>query len=149
MPDEHSPRLKEDGAGSRNYEIGYGKPPANRRFQKGRSGNRKGRPRGTQNLDTLLGMELTERIPIKENGRSRTVTKLVAILKQQVNKALTGDRAAAKFVFEQLRQNKQSSALFPIGPDGRPQIPFDVVQAVVDSLMLDADEAEKKEVEES
>jgi hypothetical protein len=27
----------------RNYEIGYGKPPVGRRFEKGRSGNPRGR----------------------------------------------------------------------------------------------------------
>jgi hypothetical protein len=30
-----------------NYEVGYGKPPRSRRFSKGRSGNPKGRPRGS------------------------------------------------------------------------------------------------------
>ncbi|MGJ3627161.1 DUF5681 domain-containing protein [Sphingomonas sp. MMS24-JH45] len=32
------------------YEVGYGKPPIHARFQKGQSGNPKGRKKGSKNL---------------------------------------------------------------------------------------------------
>ena len=35
------------------YEIGYGKPPRHRRFQKGQSGNFRGRPKGAKNFTTV------------------------------------------------------------------------------------------------
>jgi Family of unknown function (DUF5681) len=36
------------------YRVGYGRPPLNRRFEKGSSGNPRGRPRGSYQLLTLL-----------------------------------------------------------------------------------------------
>jgi len=42
----------------RDYEIGYGKPPAGRRFRKGQSGNPRG-PR-SKNLSALLVAALNE-----------------------------------------------------------------------------------------
>ena len=146
MPDDDHRKDGDDLVGYGNYEIGYRKPPRNTRFRKGRSGNPTGRPRGSNNLDTLLGKELTERIHIRESGRRRTITKLAAIVKQQVNCALSGDRAAAKFVIDQIRENKQSIALFPTGPDGRPQIPIEIVRAVVDALLSDADEVPNDQI---
>ena len=42
------------------YEIGYGRPPKSRQFKKGRSGNPKGRPKGSLNLKTIVRRELAE-----------------------------------------------------------------------------------------
>jgi hypothetical protein len=71
--------------------VGYGHPPQSTRFQKGRSGNPKGRPKGSLNLRTLLATILRERVVINENGQRKTVTKLEAALKQLTNKAAGGD----------------------------------------------------------
>ena len=74
--------------------VGYGHPPQSARFQKGRSGNPKGRPKGSMNLLTLLATTLGERVVINENGQRKTVTKLEAALKQLTNKAAGGDLRA-------------------------------------------------------
>lgn len=78
------------------YEVGFRKPPKNSRFQKGRSGNPQGRPKGSRNLATVLERTLRERVVINENGTRRIVTKLEAAIKQLVNKAASGDLPAMR-----------------------------------------------------
>jgi hypothetical protein len=78
------------------YKVGYGKPPREKEFTRGKSGNPKGRPRGSLNLATDLTAELGERITVREDGRSRKVSKQRALIKSLMAKALQGDvRASA------------------------------------------------------
>lgn len=74
--------------------AGYGRPPQSTRFQKGVSGNPRGRPRGSLNVATVLIRSLREKVVVNENGRRRKVTKLEAALKQLVNKAASGELRA-------------------------------------------------------
>ena len=85
-------------ADEREYSVGKGKPPQHTRFQKGQSGNPKGRLRGSKNVATLLAQVLRERVVITENGRRKTITKLEAMLKQLANKAASGDHRAIKLL---------------------------------------------------
>jgi uncharacterized protein DUF5681 len=79
-----------------NYKIGYGKPPKATQFKPGRSGNPKGRPKGSRNLATDLAAELGEQITVREDGRSRRITKQRALIKSLMARALQGDvRATA------------------------------------------------------
>ena len=73
------------------YAIGYGKPPPGSRFQPGRSGNPKGRPRGDPAFKTLLQRELEERVPVKEQGRRRKLSKRGVIVKRLVSEAMAGN----------------------------------------------------------
>jgi Family of unknown function (DUF5681) len=83
---------------ARGYSVGKGKPPLHTRFQKGRSGNPRGRCKGSKNVATLLAQVLNERVTVTENGKRRTITKREAILKQLANKAASGDYRAMKLV---------------------------------------------------
>ncbi len=80
------------------YEVGYGKPPRHTRFQPGRSGNPRGRPKGTRNLKTDLMEELGEKILVREGEQSRRVSKQRAVVKTLVTRTLKGDARAASLL---------------------------------------------------
>lgn len=79
--------------------VGFGKPPVSTRFQKGRSGNPKGRPRNRHReipYDAVLGQMVT----IREDGRERRVTAAEAFLLQLTQKGMAGDSAATRASLE-------------------------------------------------
>ena len=84
---------------SKGYLVGYKKPPIHSRFSKGRSGNPMGRPPGSVGLKTDMLAELSERLPVTERGKLRTLTKQRIVIKALANKAMTGDvRASGKLL---------------------------------------------------
>lgn len=75
--------------------VGYGRPPKSTRFQKGRSGNPRGRPRNRHReipYDILLGQMVT----VREDGKERRVTAAEAFILQLTKKGLEGDSASAR-----------------------------------------------------
>ena len=94
-------------------QTGYGKPPKHTRFKPGQSGNRHGRPKGTQNLKVDLAEELAERIAISERGHRRGVSKQRGMLKQLIAKALRGDVRAADRVLRLIERHFDARAEAP------------------------------------
>ena len=66
-------------------------PPKSHRFQPGKSGNPRGRPKGTRNLKTDLTRLLIKRIPVREDGETRQVSRQEAVLLRLYSKAVQGD----------------------------------------------------------
>jgi Family of unknown function (DUF5681) len=93
MEDNQDPNVK---AG---YEVGYGKPPTDTQFKAGRSGNPKGRPKGSRSAITILRKALEEKVVVQENGRRRTRSKAEVMCAQLANKAAGGDLSALRLVF--------------------------------------------------
>lgn len=86
----------------KDYEVGYAKPPKDSQFQKGESGNPRGRPKGRKNHLTVLYQAMNEPITITENNKRTTVTKFEAVMKQIMNQALKGDGPVARLVITHL-----------------------------------------------
>jgi Family of unknown function (DUF5681) len=81
-------------------KLGYGNPPRSGRFQKGKSGNPKGRPKGSRNLATIFRKVIYQKVEIKEGGVKKTVTKFEAVAMQLTNKAAAGDVSAAREIIK-------------------------------------------------
>jgi hypothetical protein len=99
------------------YEIGYGKPPKRTQFQRGVSGNPRGRPRGSKNvrpalredqLTKLIFQEANRKVTIREDGRTRKITMAKAILRALAAKAAQGNRPHQKLFLDLYSQSEAS-----------------------------------------
>jgi hypothetical protein len=117
----------------RDYEIGYGKPPVGRRFQKGQSGN----PRGPRHKDlsALLIAALNEPVYATIDGRRRKITKREAIVKQMVNESAGANLRATKMLFDMLKEVEQKAgAAAPAEPEKLTPADREVVEMFVARL---------------
>jgi Family of unknown function (DUF5681) len=78
------------------YSVGYGRPPIHSRFKPGRSGNAKGRPKGSCNVKAELKKVYTDKIVIHEGGKKRHVTRITVLLLRQWERGIKGDERAAQ-----------------------------------------------------
>ena len=106
------------------YDVGYAKPPRETRFRKGRSGNPRGRPRGSKNFATLLDEALAEPVVINESGRRRKASKLQVIVKQLVNKAAQGDHRSIQLLMAFTERQQL------LGRDGKPLTLVELLAAI-------------------
>lgn len=97
-------------SGDEDYPVGYGKPPAEHRFQKGKSGNPRGRPRkaravklptnrllGSDEPTTALILEEAYRtVRVREGDRIVDMPVNQAILRAMQQNALKGNRIAQR-----------------------------------------------------
>ena len=126
------------------FTAGYRKPPKNTQFVKGQSGNPNGRPKGSQNLATLLNKIARQRVQVTENGRSREITKFEAILVQLVNKALRGDVSAIhelRYWIQLLEDSVQAGPLSSVKHENDDAVMASIVERIRQSENLPSDNA--------
>ena len=103
------------------YEVGYGRPPVASRFKPGQSGNPKGRPKTSKNVDTILQDTFFRKVTVREGGVARSVPFLEAFLMFTAKTALGGDGPAANRIIRLLPLAMQ--VMRPLGErdDGDPE----------------------------
>lgn len=127
------------------YKTGYKKPPLKSRFQPGKSGNPKGRPRKDQvkvNLTATMDEVLKERVTVKENGSSRKMTRVEVIVRNYIQKAMGGDLRALR---ELVKLANQSEVL--VDPP-REELPAVLVVPEVSKSIEEWTELARKQKEE-
>jgi hypothetical protein len=76
-------------------DVGYKRPPKSTKFQRGKSGNPRGRPRSAANFKTDLAAEMREQITLHDkNGRPIKITKQRALIKMLFSSALQNEKTA-------------------------------------------------------
>jgi hypothetical protein len=92
------------------YEVGYGKPPKDGKFQKGVSGNPSGRPKKPSDFVSELMRELNSKVIINENGQRKAIKKFLVMMRQLANKAASGDLKATRMVLDYGLQAQERAA---------------------------------------
>ncbi len=75
-------------------KTGRGNPPKHTQFRKGVSGNKKGRPKGSKNLGTLIRAAADDEVTATIGGKQRRISKIQATAMQLATKAAGGDQAS-------------------------------------------------------
>lgn len=93
--------------------VGYKKPPKHSRWKKGQcgypAGRRKKKPE-LPNLEKAMAATLMDTVTVVENGKTRQITKLDAMMKQLINKAASGHMPSIKLAVGLLERGPKPAA---------------------------------------
>ena len=87
---------------SKDYEVGYCRPPKEYQFKPGTSGNYKGRPKKKSDFKSDLAEIIEKDVPVNINGQYVTMSTRKAVLQVLVAKALKGENTALKMLISVL-----------------------------------------------
>lgn len=86
------------GLDATDYVVGYGRPPKATQFAVGKSGNPKGRPKGSRTVGAILQDILSQKIAVTEKGKTRRIPTLEVMFRRIVNDAVRRDPVALKLL---------------------------------------------------
>ena len=90
------------------HQVGYRRPPKATRFKPGKSGNPRGRPKGSRNVSAVLLDVIRQKVPVTENGKTRRIPALEVMLRRLANDAMRNDPRALKLVLSLVDQYGES-----------------------------------------
>jgi hypothetical protein len=119
-------------------------PPSNGgKFQKGRSGNPKGRPRKTNTVAESVRKALDEKVDVNSGGRRRRMTKREAAATQLANKSASGDLRAHKLAFDLVAKAEASEATAAPAPEHLSNIDQEIIERFIARMGLIRQHQEK------
>jgi hypothetical protein len=104
-------------SGPVDYVVGYRRPPKASQFTTGKSGNPKGRPKGGRSVGEILKEVIRQKVAVTENGNTRRIPALEAMLRRLANDAMRSDPKARKLLL-QLIERYPDSHEANANPDG-------------------------------
>jgi hypothetical protein len=102
---------------SADYEVGYGKPPKAGQFQKGKSGNPKGRRKGSKSLKGIFHKVLYQPVMLHQGDRQSRVPALQALLITLMKEGMHGKTKAFELLL------KMAEQLGMMTPEAEPACP--------------------------
>jgi Family of unknown function (DUF5681) len=116
------------------YEVGYGKPPKHSQFQKGKSGNPKGRPKGSKSASTLIAEMYSKPVTVIVNGKPTKMPMIVALVGKMLATGMSGDLKALKLALEMYAKYGDIANPSTIGGLIAGQTPFELTAEEYDSI---------------
>lgn len=104
------------------YDVGYAKPPKERRFTPGRSGNPRGRPKklkgperlaqfyGNDKFHEIVAEEMRRSVKIRDGDRTIEMSAVQALIRSTVIAGTKGDRHARGLATELARDTEREQA---------------------------------------
>lgn len=90
------------GKKSNGYKVGYGRPPEQTRFQPGKSGNPRGRPKSQPSAQALLLEEASKLVKVKSGDKIIQVPRMRALMRKLLDLGLQGNMAAMRLALAYL-----------------------------------------------
>jgi Family of unknown function (DUF5681) len=146
------PTFGKAGTGSQSaaadYKVGRNRPPVEHRFKPGQSGNRKGRPKGRQNLKTEIKNIVNKKVTVRDGEKTSKLSLLAANVLAHGLKGAKGDaRSSGLFVsytqkmgYLEEQMDQSSSDTSGVNPYPVPKTPADHLLVGLDVDRLTRDE---------
>jgi hypothetical protein len=107
-------------------EVGYCKPPKHSQFQKGKSGNPKGRPKGSKDAASIMNELFLKPLTIIHNGKPTKIPTIAVVLVRLLTLAIKGDHKAMKLALDTYTKSISTKDASSIADLMAGQSPFDL-----------------------
>lgn len=102
---------------SENYIVGRGKPPQGAKWQKGESGNPKGRPKKkVSTFESEVLAVICKKVTVNVGGKEIEITKRQLLIEQIITRAIKGEPTMARLALPLLKV-AESSPAFEVQPE--------------------------------
>ena len=123
-----------DSGSAQDGKVGYKRPPTQTRFQKGQSGNPRGRQRGVRNFGLDVKRSLEIPVTLNDKGRPRRVSTQEALVLRLREKALKGDNRALETLLSLAKTHNGDEAPDRLGDEKMPLEDQSILDAFAEEL---------------